>query len=164
VGEKVVVSSKQRREDFFACRVGVLQASLLTSAYSTFLLLPLGAGSMRGVYVTVRVTTSLMCRTLRWLLPQLWPLAAADSARRRALSAASQSKGLRTLRALKGDMTGVSPASPTAGDGGILSDGNVVGPVAGADMGYDWKGEGGMLWLIWPPMAAVCGPLGDLWT
>ncbi len=31
---------------------------------SIFLLLPLGAGAILGVYVTVRVTTSRMCRTL----------------------------------------------------------------------------------------------------
>jgi hypothetical protein len=65
--------------------------------YSIFLLLPFGAGLMRGVYVTVRVTISLTCRTLDRadfgdLTSKYLPLLLK-----------SQSKGDRALRALKGE-------------------------------------------------------------
>lgn len=55
-----------------------------------------------------------------------------------AFNAASQSKGLLTLRALKGDRTGLS----TAGLGGTRRLGKVVGPVGGAERGYALSGEG----------------------
>lgn len=55
-----------------------------------------------------------------------------------AFNAASQSKGLLTLRALKGDRTGLS----TAGLGGTRRLGKVVGPVGGAERGYALRGEG----------------------
>jgi hypothetical protein len=91
---------------------------------SIFLLLPLGAGAILGVYVTVRVTTSLMCRMLDLDSLFEWPgvpgvpavagmpgvSGAAGrfdpgvSANRRDLSAASQSKGDLTDAALSGDL------------------------------------------------------------
>lgn len=58
-----------------------------------------------------------------------------------AFSAASQSKGLLTLRALHGERTTVS----SAGLGGTRRLGNVVGPVAGADKGYTPKDDVGFL-------------------
>lgn len=108
--------------------------------HSTFLLLPLGAGSILGVYVTVLVTTSLMWRTLVLLFSQRvlpcppWP-GCFMSVYRLALSAASQSKGLLTLRALNGERTGESTLPAPAGEGGMRRLGNEVGPVAGADSG-----------------------------
>lgn len=110
----------------------------------SFLLFPLGAGSILGVYVTVLVTTSRMCRTfvpffshrLEWMGPALVG-AGLTSAYLLAFRAASQSKGLLTLRALKGDRTGLS----TAGLGGTRRLGKVVGPVGGADRGYAPSGE-----------------------
>lgn len=56
---------------------------------------------------------------------------------RLAFKAASQSKGLLTLRALKGDRTGLS----TAGLGGTRRLGKVVGPVGGAERGYTLSGD-----------------------
>ena len=105
----------------------------------------MGAGSIRGVYVTVLVMTSRTCRTLVLDLLQLCVDLA--SANLLALRAASQSKGDRTDRALKGDMTGVSPALDAAGEGGIRRLGKVV-PAGGADMGC---------------VGAVVTGLGDLW-
>ena len=107
--------------------------------YSTFLRLPLGAGSMRGVYVTVLVTTSRMCRTLLRDAPLVQLCAGPTagllaSAYLRALRAASQSNGERTERALKGDRIGES-RFPAAGDGGTFRLEKVVGPVAGAESG-----------------------------
>lgn len=102
--------------------------------YSTFRLLPLGAGAIRGVYVTVRVTTSRMCRTL--------VLDFCFFSAKRALRAASQSKTeLGTGRALKGDraveaVNGESKLE-TVGLGGILRLGKEAAPVGGADMGAE---------------------------
>ena len=122
-----------------------LTAPCFNSSHSTFLRLPLGAGSIRGVYVTVRVMTSRTCRTLVLDLLQLWlDLASANLL---AFRAASQSNGDRTDLALKGDMMGVSPGLDAAGDGGILRLGKVV-PAGGADMGC---------------VGAIMA-LGDLWT
>jgi len=69
------------------------------------------------------------------------------SVNRLALMAASQSKGDRTLLALKGDRTGESAA---AGDRGMWMLGKVVGPHGGADIGCALLGR----------FATV----GDLWT
>ncbi len=89
---------------------------------SSFLRFPFGAGFMRGVYVTVLVTTSRICRMLDLdslfacvgvlgqlavgvsgcagrLQPDPWV-----SVKRRVLSAFSQSKGECTEAALNGDM------------------------------------------------------------
>lgn len=108
----------------------------------SFRRLPLGAGSILGVYVTVLVTTSRMCLTLVpflsqrlectccWFGPALVG-AGPTSAYLLARSAASQSKGLLTLLALQGDRMGLS----TAGLGGTRRLGNVAGPVAGAESG-----------------------------
>ena len=103
--------------------VGVPQ-DLTAVSGSIFLLLPLGAGAILGVYVTVLVTTSRMCRMLdldsrlacpgvvgapgpgrpgvsgaagRFVPPGV-------SANLRDLRAASQSKGDRTDAALSGDL------------------------------------------------------------
>lgn len=115
----------------------------------SFLLFPLGAGSILGVYVTVLVTTSRMCLTLvphffshRWaggpaLVGGSTALLLDTSAYRLAFNAASQSKGLLTLRALNGERTGLS----TAGLGGTRRLGKVVGPVGGADRGCAPSGE-----------------------
>jgi hypothetical protein len=107
----------------------------------------LGAGSILGVYVTVLVTTSLMCLTLfpfSHLLECVPPEPTADvggftSAYLFAFSAASQSKGLLMLRALYGDRTGLS----TAGLGGMRRLGKVVGPLAGAERGIVTNGDAG---------------------
>lgn len=115
-------------------------------AHSVLRLLPLGAGFMRGVYVTVRVTTSRMCRTLRFAdeVEDDEALVALQLScvYRPALSAASQSNGERTDRALKGERACVdalmgesSAGMPVAGDGGMCRLGNEVGPAGGADMG-----------------------------
>jgi len=100
--------------------------------YSTFLLFPFGAGLIRGVYVTVRVTISLTWRTLdRVLLGDL-------ISKYRPLLLRSQSKGERALRALNGDriaevaLKGES-APEKAGEGGIRSLPNRL--VDGADDG-----------------------------
>ena len=107
-------------------------------AHSTFLLFPLGAGSILGVYVTVLVTTSLMCRTLVLLFSHrvlpCAPWLGFISVYRLAFRAASQSKGLLTLLALNGERTGESTLL-TAGEGGMRRLGKEVGPVAGADSG-----------------------------
>jgi len=66
--------------------------------YSIFLLLPFGAGLMRGVYVTVRVTISLTVRVL-----DLADFGDLISNEYLALLFMSQSKGERALRALKGE-------------------------------------------------------------
>jgi hypothetical protein len=66
--------------------------------YSIFLLLPFGAGLMRGVYVTVRVTISLTVRVL-----DRADFGDLISNEYLALLFMSQSKGERALRALKGE-------------------------------------------------------------
>lgn len=86
--------------------------------YSIFLLFPLGAGLIRGVYVTVRVTISRTCRTLALcafgdLISKYLPLLLK-----------SQSYGERALRALNGDRTAEvalrgESAVEKAGDGGM---------------------------------------------
>lgn len=101
------------------------------------------------MYVTVLVTTSLMCLTLLPFSHRLEcapPVPTAEvgglaSAYLFALRAASQSNGLLMLRALKGDRTGLS----TAGLGGMRRLGKVAGPLAGAERGIVTKGEAG-----WP--------------
>jgi hypothetical protein len=100
--------------------------------YSIFLLLPLGAGLMRGVYVTVRVTISLTCRTLG--LADFGDL----TSKYLPLLLKSQSKGDRALRALKGErMVEVAlkgDSDPVkAGDWGILR--RPSRPVEGAEAG-----------------------------
>tara|TARA_R110002060_G_scaffold14416_6_gene20222 strand:+ start:93 stop:437 length:345 start_codon:yes stop_codon:yes gene_type:complete len=100
--------------------------------YSIFLLFPLGAGLIRGVYVTVRVTISLTWRTLDRedfgdLTSKYLPLLLK-----------SQSNGERALLALKGDRTAevalMGDSAPVkAGDGGILNRPNR--PVEGAEEG-----------------------------
>lgn len=100
--------------------------------------------------MTVRVTTSRICLTL--VAPPFFefshPLAcccgcppalvgpAGTSVYRFAFSAASQSNGLLTLRALHGVRTaGLLLLLSTAGEGGTRRLGKVVGPVAGAESG-----------------------------
>lgn len=95
--------------------------------------MPFGAGLIRGVYVTVRVTTSRICRTLL-----LVGLCALQSWEYRAFNAASQSKGDRTDLALKGDrivaLRGESRLE-AAGDDGTCRPGNEVTLIGGADIG-----------------------------
>lgn len=115
--------------------------------YSIFLLFPLGAELIRGVYVTVRVTISLTWRTLERvalgdLMSKYLPLLLQ-----------SQSYGERALRALKGDRTAEvalrgESAPEKAGDGGIRR--HPSRPVDGADNGkVNWvaAAEVGDLWL-----------------
>jgi hypothetical protein len=89
---------------------------------------------------------------------------------KRALRAASQSKGECIDRALKGDravlaLSGESKLD-TAGEGGILRLGNDVAPTGGADMGSCAKGLGGIGGavaggdLYWWPMLT---PLVFVW-
>lgn len=101
---------------------------LVLVIYSTFLLLPFGAGLIRGVYVTVRVTTSLTWRTLDRvvfgvLISKYLPLLLK-----------SQSYGDRALRALKGEraLRGES-AYEDAGEAGMRS--LPKGADEGADVG-----------------------------
>lgn len=123
----------------------------------SFLRFPLGAGSILGVYVTVRVTTSRMWRMLVPFFSHraeccCWGVDVSATAPalagvgpisyRLAFRAASQSKGLLILLALQGERTaGLSnePAAttpaPVTGLGGTRRLGKVVGPVAGADSG-----------------------------
>lgn len=106
-----------------------------------FLRFPLGAGSILGVYVTVRVTTSRICLMLVPFFSHRLECtgnggpalvgAGPSSAFFLALSAASQSKALLTLLALHGVRAGLS----TAGLGGTRKLGKVAGPVAGAESG-----------------------------
>lgn len=130
----------------------VIYSHFHSSAASSFnfLRFPLGAGSILGVYVTVRVTTSRICLTLvplfshRLECPGAGPALVGPgptSVYLFAFSAASQSKGLLTLLALHGERTRLS----TAGLGGTRRLGNVVGPVAGADKGYMPPGDAGFL-------------------
>ena len=90
----------------------------MVNVYSSFLLFPLGAGLIRGVYVTVLVTISRTCRTLDLcvfgdLISKYLPLLFK-----------SQSYGDRALLALKGEraaevaLLGES-ALENAGEGGI---------------------------------------------
>lgn len=141
-------------------------------SWSTFLRLPLGAGPILGVYVTVLVTTSRMWRTLVlesrfccWaaevgvpgtapaVLGVLDAAAAAPvgSAYRRALRAASQSNGDRTERALQGERgeSRFAQLLERAGEGGTARPVK-VGPVAGAERGYcgEAKAEGSAAVLI----------------
>jgi len=86
--------------------------------YSIFLLFPLGAGLIRGVYVTVRVTISLTWRTLDRL-----PFGDFTS-KYLPLLLKSQSNGERALRALNGeriaDVALRGDSTPeNAGEGGI---------------------------------------------
>ena len=103
--------------------------------HSTRRRLPLGAGSILGVYVTVLVTTSRMCRTLG--RDDLCFLASAN----RAFKAASQSKTECTDRALNGDLTVLALIGESklemAGLGGSLRLGKEAAPVGGADMGAE---------------------------
>lgn len=82
-----------------------------------FLLLPFGAGSILGVYVTVLVTTSRICRTLF-----ADDFCALQSCAYLDFNAASQSNGDRTDLALNGDravaLNGESRVD-TAGEGGM---------------------------------------------
>jgi hypothetical protein len=130
---------------------------LTTVSGSILLRLPLGAGAILGVYVTVLVTTSRMCRMLD--LDSLLacpgvvgvPAAAAlmpgvsgaagrfepgVSAALLDLSAASQSKGDFTDAALSGDLGEYMPeAAEMAGEAGSFMLGNTDAPVGGADRG-----------------------------
>lgn len=111
------------------------------AASFSFLRFPLGAGSILGVYVTVLVTTSRMCRMLVPFFSHRLECtgrggpalvgAGPTSAYLLAFSAASQSNALLTLLALHGVRAGLS----TAGLGGTRRLGKVVGPVAGAESG-----------------------------
>jgi hypothetical protein len=113
--------------------------------------LPFGAGAILGVYVTVLVTTSRMCRTLV-------REAFCFFSSRRALRAASQSNTEWTGLALKGDravlaLNGESILE-TLGLGGTLRLGKQAGPVGGADIGVEQvKGLGGTI-------GAVAGGVG----
>lgn len=100
--------------------------------YSIFLLFPLGAGLIRGVYVTVRVTISLTWRTLD--LEAFGEL----TSKYLPLLLNSQSYGERALLAENGDraveaaLRGDS-AIEIAGDGGIRR--RPKRPVEGAEVG-----------------------------
>lgn len=86
--------------------------------------------------MTVRVTTSRMCRTLL-VREALCFLRSA----KRALRAASQSKTGRTERALKGDLMALALRGESkldmAGLGGSLRLGNEAAPMGGADIGIN---------------------------
>lgn len=119
--------------------------------YSTLRLFPLGAGAILGVYVTVLVTTSLICRTLVREVFCFFSI-------KRALRAASQSNTEWTGLALKGDRTVLALIGEsmldTLGLGGTLRLGKQAGPVGGADMGVgQTKGLGGII-------GAVAGGVG----
>lgn len=119
--------------------------SSVSGSSFNFLRFPLGAGSILGVYMTVIVTTSRICRILvpffsqRLECPGAGPALVGPcpgtSVYRRALSAASQSKGLLTVRALHGVRTTTTGLSTAAGLGGTRRLGKVLGPVAGAESG-----------------------------
>jgi len=122
-------------------------------SWSSFLLLPFGAGAIRGVYVTVLVTTSRMWRTVDLdsrlepvtaalaVLGVVEPEADADAAapgtsvKRLDLSAASQSNGDRMDRALHGVFGESTPPQFASGEVGMIRLGKLRF-VAGADMGY----------------------------
>lgn len=100
----------------------------VVSSSIVFFFLPLGAGLIRGVYVTVLVTTSRTWRTLGRALGlempsntrPLWPLKV-------------QSYGERMLRALNGDLR-VEPGvarSAMLGEPGIVSCASRVGAEVG---------------------------------
>lgn len=96
------------------------------------------------------MTTSLTCLTLF-----ADDLAALESCEYRAFRAASQSKGERTDRALKGDLTvalrGESRLE-SEGDGGRCRLGNDVAPVGGADIGcVGCEVIGALVGDLWPP-------------
>lgn len=109
---------------------------------SIFLLFPLGAGDILGVYVTVLVTISLTCLTLDRvdfgdLISKYLPLLFR-----------SQSNGERALRALKGErMADVAvalngdSAAENAGEGGIRKRPNLE--VDGAEEGKTNVAEDG---------------------
>lgn len=125
---------------------------LARQVYSTLRLLPFGAGAILGVYVTVLVTTSRMCRTL---VREDFCFFSS----RRALRAASQSNTDEwTGLALKGDRTVLALIGEsifdTLGLGGTLRLGKQAAPAGGADMGVaQVKGLGGA-------MGAVAGGVG----
>lgn len=120
--------------------------------YSTLRLLPFGAGAILGVYVTVLVTTSRMCRTL---VREDFCFFSS----RRAFRAASQSNTDEcTGLALKGDRAVLALIGESMFDrlglGGTLRLGKQAAPVGGADMGAaQVKGLGGT-------MGAVAGGVG----
>ena len=96
------------------------------------------------------MTTSLTCLTLF-----ADDLAALESCEYRAFRAASQSKGERTDRALKGDLTvalrGESRLE-SEGDGGRCRLENDVAPVGGADIGcVGCEVIGALVGDLWPP-------------
>lgn len=111
--------------------------------YSTLRRLPLGAGIIRGMYVTVLVTTSRTCR----MLPRDGIVSFASAVLD--LSAVSQLKNGRVGCALKGDrMLSLRTVAlmgefglENAGLGGSFRLGNEAAPTGGADKGA-WAGYG----------------------
>jgi hypothetical protein len=102
---------------------------------------------MRGVYVTVLVTTSRICRTL------VRPVFCFFCSANLALRAASQSKTECTERALNGDLAVEALRGESrhemAGLGGSFMLGNTAAPVGGADIGMAAvKGLGGIIGAV----------------